>query len=499
MGKSRNPRAVIYGRSSTANEKSITDQLAENRAAAAGNGWTVAEELSDPTSASRFATKVRANWARLLELVPDTDVIVLWEPSRGDRTLASWIAFVDRCRQHGTRLHATSHRRTYDPANSRDYRSLAEDGVDSSYESDRLSERVSRGKRAAYAAGRPSNRLTYGYRRVYDTTRTPPAYLRQEPHPAQARIVRRIFRELAAGHTLHMVTKRLNDDGVATAGGARYWRPNVVRDMASNPTYRPHPDNPKRGCLVRNGTTYVGTWPPLATETQWQAVATTLGATSEAHRKARKDSAPGRVRYLLSTSFRLMTSPCGGDLLGFPDRPGRRAHYACRRDGCASVAMAEADEFVTRLVVARLSRPDARDLWVADDQAARDASEELARLRAELEEARDSFAAPGGISAAALAKKEAAMAGPIADAERRSRPAGAPLAVLELIDAAAFGAQKVRPVWDRLPVTARREVVSWLLELRLGPVAVRVTVHTPPEERLAIVADRITVAWRSGP
>jgi site-specific DNA recombinase len=487
---------VVYGRSSSANEKSIADQQAENRAAADDQGWTVVEDLDDPTSASRYATRIRANWERLLELIPAIDVVVLWEPSRGDRTLLSWVAFLDRCREYGMRIHATSHRRTYDPRVPRDYRSLAEDGVDSAYETDRLSERVRRGKRAAYAAGRPSNRLTYGYRRVYDSTTVPPRYLRQEPDPRQAKVVRRIFRELAAGHSLHMVTRRLNDGGVPTAGGARIWRAGVVRDMAKNPIYRPHPDHPRRGRLVRNGQTYVGTWPPLVTEQVWQAVQGTLGAASEAARKRRKDSAPGRIKYLLSTSYRLLTSPCGVDLIGFPDRPGRRSHYACRADGCASVGMAEADEYVTRLVCARLARKDARGLWVASDTAAKQAAEELARLRGELEEARQSFATPGGISAAALAMKEQAMAEPIADAERRARPAGMPLAVLELIDAARFGKERVRPAFDRLPILARREVIGALFaSLRLGPVTTRVTAYTPAEERLAIVAARITHEW----
>jgi DNA invertase Pin-like site-specific DNA recombinase len=494
---STTPQWVNYGRSSSANTKSIADQLADLRAATVAAGGTVAEELSDPSSASRYATRTRGNWTRLIKLVPDADVIGLWEPSRGDRTLASWVAFLDRCREHRTLIHAVSHRRTYDPCVPRDYRTLAEDGVDSAYETDRLSERTLRGKRAAYAAGRPSNRLTYGFRRVYDTSKAPPVYIRQEPHPEQAPVVARIFAELAAGHSLHMITRRLNDDRVPTARGARYWRPSVVRDIARNEAYRPHPDRPELGRLVRNGTTYVGSWAPMVTESVWLAVAETLGSASETARRLRRNSAPGKVRYLLSTSFRLMTSPCGGDLLGFPDRPGRKAHYACRKDGCASVGMVEADEFAARLVCGRLSAKDARSLWVADTTAAKAAKDELARLSAELESARESFAVPGGISARALAMKEAAMAGPIQDAQRRSRPAGAPLSALLLLDAAEVEASRVRPVWDSMPVTARRELVAWLCRLRLGPVVVRVSAYTPPAERLAIVAARISVEWRA--
>jgi hypothetical protein len=160
-GKSANDGAVIYGRNSSAKQKSIDDQQAENRAATEANGWTVVAELDDPSSASRYATKVRRNWARLLELLPAIDVVVLWEPSRGDRTLATWVAFLDACREHRVRIHAVTHNRTYDPRNPRDYRSLAEDGVDSAYESDKISGRTRR-RRTATCAGttRPRGRFS---------------------------------------------------------------------------------------------------------------------------------------------------------------------------------------------------------------------------------------------------------------------------------------------------------------------------------------------------
>src|SRR4051794_14622903 len=102
-------RAVPYSRNSSARQKSIDEQDAENLAVASVNGWTIAEVLSDPSSASRYATKVRKNWAQLVELLPSIDVVILWEPSRGDRTLSSWASFLDACRANGVRIHATSH------------------------------------------------------------------------------------------------------------------------------------------------------------------------------------------------------------------------------------------------------------------------------------------------------------------------------------------------------------------------------------------------------
>lgn len=495
--------AAIYGRNSSAEQKSIDDQMAENLAAADAQGWKVVAKLADPSSASRYAKKPRENWALILELLPTIDVIVLWEPSRGDRSLATWVTFLDACREHQVHIHAVTHNRTYDPRNARDYRSLAEDGVDSAYESDKTSQRVRRGHATSAKAGRPTSPTTYGYLREYQPA-PPFAFIRQIPHPEHALVVRDIITSIAKGKSVHEITRRLNNSGAPTPRGGAMWYHGSIRSIATNPAYRPHPeyqletaDDPGRGIRVHRGALHIGQWPPLVSESIWQAAQSILGSNSEAARKARRDSAPGRIKYLLSGNSSLMATMCGGMLIGFGTASGRGATYGCKMDHCATSPMPEADEYVTRLVVARLARKDARRLWVADDTSTRAASEELVRLQAELEEARQSFYRPGGISASDFAGKEAAMAPAIADAERRSKPAGTPLAALELIEAAEFGAEHVRVVWDALPLLARREVITGIfIHLTLIPATVRLTRWTSPEERLAVVADRIKHEWR---
>ncbi|MCP2327592.1 DNA invertase Pin-like site-specific DNA recombinase [Hamadaea flava] len=493
-GKSASSRAAIYGRNSSAKQKSINDQQAENRAFAEANGWTVVAELDDPSSASRYATKSRTNWARLLELLPSIDVVVLWEPSRGDRTLATWVAFLDACREHQVRVAAVSHSRVYDPRNPRDYRSLAEDGVDSAYESDKTSGRVRRGHATAASAGRPHAPTTYGYVRRYDPATR--AFLEQLPHPEHAAVVRDIIVSVGRGEPLHQVTHRLNASRTATPRGGAAWYHSTIRGIAGNQAYRPHPDDPARGVRMHNGDLHIGQWPPLVTESEWQAAQAVLGGNSETARRARRNSAPGQIKYLLSGNSAVMTAACGSMLSGFCATDGRGATYGCKMDRCASAPMPEVDEYVTRLVVARLARQDARRLWVVDDVASRAAEEELSQLRAELEAARQSFYRPGGISAEALAGKEAAMVPAIEDARRRAQPAGAPLALLELIEAGKFGTERVQAAWEAFPLPARREVIAGLFgALTLGPATVRLTRWTPPAERLAVVADRISHEW----
>jgi site-specific DNA recombinase len=488
-------KAVIYGRNSSAKQKSIDDQQADNRAAVESNGWTVAAELDDPSSASRYATKIRKNWAALLELLPDIDVVVLWEPSRGDRDLESWVGFLNRCRKHHVRIHAVAHQRTYDPSNARDYRSLAEDGVDSAYESDKTSQRVLRGHATAAAAGRPHAPTTYGYARRYDPASR--VFLEQVPEPEHAAVVRDIIASIGRGEPLHQITHRLNASSTPTPRGGRMWYHSTLRGIASNPAYRPHPTDPTRGTRAHNGALHVGLWPPLVTESEWQAAQAVLGSNSDTARRARRDSAPGQIKYLLSGNSAVMTAACGSMLSGFCAADGRGATYGCKMDRCASAPMQEVDEYVTRLVVARLAREDARRLWVVDDGATRAAEDELARLLGELEDARQSFYRPGGISAEALAGKEAAMSPVIEDARRRAQPAAVPVAALELMEAAKFGAERVRTAFEAFPLPAQREVIAGLFDrLTLGPATVRLTRWTPPAERLAVVADRVSHDWR---
>jgi DNA invertase Pin-like site-specific DNA recombinase len=490
----KRPLAVSYGRSSSAKQRSIDDQLAENRKTVAERSWKLRDELSDPVSASRYGRKVRENWARILDMLPTVDVVVLWEPSRGDRSLGSWAAFLDACRAHGVRVHATSHNRTYDPANARDYRSLAEDGVDSVYESDRQSARIRRGVASAAAAGKAGGPALFGFARTYDPSTG--AYVADDENPEQGKIVRELFIAAAKGKTLTSIARELNAAGVPTARGGVQWRVATVRRILAQPAYRPHPADRTRGCRVHAGNTYPAVWPPLTTEAVWQAVQRALGTTDAAQRDRRRSSPPGRVKWLLSGSMKVMTAPCGSQLIGWKGAPGRTAQYRCISDNCVAAPMHECDEYVTQLVVARLSRRDARKLWVVDDSRSKEAADQLARLQGELDEALQLFMT-GELSARAYAAKEAAMAPRIKDAEKAAQPSGVPLGVLELINAAQLSRDRVRPTWDGLALPVKREIIANIFsELALGPYTTRLNVWHTPEERLDIVSKRISHRWR---
>jgi hypothetical protein len=431
----------------------------------------------------------------LQDLLPDLDVVILWDPSRGDRTLSSWVGFLDRCREHRIRIHATAHQRTYDPNRPRDYRSLAEDGVDAAYAADKISTDVRRGKTASAIIGRPQGPVIYGYRRLYDPVTK--LYDREVEHPDQAPIVRRIFTDTIDGKPVSTIARELQIAGIPTpSGAAARWRYMNVARILTQRRYAPHPDQPDQGVAVYLGGEYVGTWPPLVDQPTWERVQQLLGVDDPQTRAARRWSPPGALRHLLSGSIRLLSAPCRSPLSGRPAIVGHQAaSYGCMADGCVCVPRAEADEYVTRLVVARLSRKDARALWAPDSSAVKKARAELGRLEKDMAENDRAYRA-GEISARLAGLREAELMPLIEAARRRTRPQGAPLGALKLMDAARIAVEQVRPTWDGLELLAKREVIAAVFaSLVLQPATEPMTRWTTPEQRAAIVVRRIRHEW----
>ena len=150
-------------------DRSIDEQLRLGRERAAAEDWQVHGIYKDGVSASRHATSKRDDWPKLLAVIAAGQArrLWLWESSRGDRTLSSWALLLESCRDHGCLIYVETHGRLYDMGRAREWRTLAEDGVDSAYESDKTSERVRREMLANATAGKVHGRIPYGYRREY--------------------------------------------------------------------------------------------------------------------------------------------------------------------------------------------------------------------------------------------------------------------------------------------------------------------------------------------
>lgn len=480
-------RAGVASRESKGQTKSIDDQDRENLAVCAEQGWEVVDLYRDGVSASRFGTRERRNWNRLVADVADgkLDVVVVWEVSRADRDLETWVAFVAMCRRLMVQVHVTSHESTYDPTNRRQWRALIDEGVDAADESEKISARALKGIRGAVGLGKAHGPAPYGLTRVYDPLDRREFTQRPDEH---APVVREIIARIADNDPIITIERDLNGRGVpppawpGIPAPLGLWRRNTIRNIARNPAYA--------GLRGHNGVHHPGNWDAIVDLETWQAAQVVLGDES------RRSSPPGSFRWLLSY---IATSPCGAMIHTRPgsgSRATRRDRYHCFEDGCTSIGTWELDECVTRVVLAWFARKGARALFEGADEAAAAARLELAELNAELEAARESYARPRGISETALAMKERALVPLIEQAQGRIMRATAPAAAVRLLTAAEREESLIRPTWEALSIAAQRSVITDLIEsITVGPMRKRLTRWSTDDERLQLAGERTTITW----
>ena len=310
-------------------------------------------------SASRFASRTREAWPSLIADLETGkyDVLVLWEPSRGSRDLVVWAALLDTCRRHGVQTHVTSHGRTYDLAQPRDWRTLAEDGVDSAYESEKTSQRILRAMTSNAVAGPPARLLPL---RLHPHLRPRTGALTgQAVDPETAGVVREIIQRIAASEPVSVVTEDLNRRNIPSPAG-KVWQRAVIRKVALNPAYIAQ--------RTHDGESHAATWEPLVSEADF------YGARSVLKARGRVGRRPGRTKHLLS-----YIATCG--VCGAPLGATVARGYFCSSKHCTQAKTELVDSVVEGAIIARLEREDILDdLSGRDDAAASRARDEAAGL-----------------------------------------------------------------------------------------------------------------------
>lgn len=425
---------------------STEDQERENREACTRRGWIISPDgvFTEQQSASRFARRARAEWARLTSEVAagKYGVVVMWEPSRADRTPDTWFPFLTACRITGTLIYVTPQDRTYDMNDWRDYRVMAEDGVDSAIEVEKLSDRVKRGTRANVVNGRPHGRVLYGYERVYDEkTRR---LVEQRPHPERAPVVREIKQRIAAGEPVSVITADLNLRGLkGPAGGA--WNREAVRQIGLNPVYVS-----QRYWRV-DGELHAGKWPSLVGEEIHNAAVLILTDPS------RKTTRPGRHVYMLSHVAEC--GECASPLAGHPPWPPHQIlpGYRCV-NGCTATRVPWLDAYVSRLVIRKLSEPATYERFAARSTQEHSAARaEVAALKVRKQKAADSCAADR-IDIEQLEAINATLNPLLAKAEARVRALEVPPPLRSLLTPERDVAER----WEAAGVAARKQAVRFL-------------------------------------
>lgn len=448
--------------------RSPEDQHADHLDNAAERGVTLLEAYAEEkaVSASKFGTKNRDDWDRLLEDLRTgnfgADELWLWESSRGSRQMQEWVILLDLLTNASVKIWVSSHERLYNPNNYRDREDLLIDAARSESYSAKLSKDVRRGHKRKAERGEPTGRIPYGYRRTYDpVTRK---FISQDPEPVEAAIVKKLFERLYKGHSLRSIEK----DFLAAGYVDRHGKPfglNQLRNLATRALYA--------GQRVHKGKLWPGKWEALVDLKVWRTVQRRFAQASE------KGHRPGRATHLVSYIARC--DKCSGIMQG----QSRQQRYTCMGKGCCSISMAGLDAHASKVLFAYLGRKANRQALLIATKTGPELDAihaEIARVEAELTALYDSAKA-GKITTRAMEAMEPGLLAADKDARDRLAKATTPTTLQGLI-----GSDGLANWPEAMPIAARREVCRILFsseiigELRVKPADYR---GQPAYERVA--------------
>lgn len=473
-------------------ERSPQEQHADNEKAATFRRWRLGQSYKDLVSASRYATKAREGFPKLIADLQGNkfgaQVLIMWESSRGSRRVGEWVSLIDLCELRKVLIYVTSDNKLYDPADPRDRRSLLEDAIDAEYEVSKTSKRVRRAKAASAAEGKPAGPVPFGYKRFFHPATK--QFVSQEPEPDEAKIIKELFDRLEGGNSLRSLEIEFERRGIRSRTG-RVFSAQHLRSLALTHTYAGlrvyDPARPRnsRSKLTPTALVTEGQWPGIVSKAQFYGVYRLLTAPE------RLTTRPGRAVHLLTMIARC--DVCGGPLTR--NLKNSRETYVCWHGSHVRVGYDDLNTFGENLILEYLSRADQPDALTADRDggeeisAARDA---VAQIRAELDELGDQVGR-GEMSPGLAARAEPGILKRLREAEQRERELSTPSALRGLIEPG----EQVAKRWAAAPMAVKRQIArivlapGYLGQLRVTrspvrntpqPVHLRVTLSQTPQE-----------------
>jgi site-specific DNA recombinase len=233
-------KVAIYARYSSDNQRaaSIADQMRICRAFAERQGWTIAREYSD--HAVSGATLLRSGFQSLMRdaLNRRFDVVLAESLDRFSRDQEDTAGLFKRLTFAGVNIVTLAE-------GDITHLHIGFKGTMNALFLKDLAEKTHRGMRGRIEDGKSAGGLCYGYRVVKSLSGGTVTTGEREIEPAEAAVVKRIFREFVEGVSPKAIAKRLNRDGIAGPFGGS-WSPSTIHG------------NPTRGTGILNNELYVG-------------------------------------------------------------------------------------------------------------------------------------------------------------------------------------------------------------------------------------------------
>ncbi|MDP9487879.1 MAG: recombinase family protein [Actinomycetota bacterium] len=249
-GRESKGTVLLYTRVSTAEQASKGFSLSQQEDAlrkfAGSEGYEILQVVSDPGESG--ATLARPGLDRLRALVEGGGVaaVLVQDRDRLAREPAYLYILREEFAQRGTKICAMN--ADGDDGTPEGEFSVAIIDQIAKYERAKTRERTNRGRRQRAKDGRVvfgGNRPNYGFRP--DDSRA--TYVVDEE---EMKVVRRIFRHMAEGGSLHGLRRALDREGVPTPGGGPRWATRTFMHVIRDDAYRPH-DRDDLEALARAG------------------------------------------------------------------------------------------------------------------------------------------------------------------------------------------------------------------------------------------------------
>src|SRR5882672_5808196 len=233
-------KVAIYARYSSDNQRdaSIADQVRVCRTFAERQGWTIAEEYSD--HAVSGATLLRPGFQALMRdaLNRRFDVVLAESLDRFSRDQEDTAGLFKRLTFAGVSIVTLAE-------GDITFLHIGLKGTMNAMYLSELADKTRRGLRGRIENGKAGGGLCYGYRVLRRLENGVVTTGEREIVDEEATVIRRIFRDYAAGASPKQITKALNKEGIPGPQGA-LWSPSTIHG------------NAKRGLGILHNELYIG-------------------------------------------------------------------------------------------------------------------------------------------------------------------------------------------------------------------------------------------------
>ena len=459
-------QAVIYCRISqdrTGEGVGVERQRADCVQLARTLGWSVTETFTD-NDVSAYSGKPRPEYRRMLDELKGGTVgaVLAWHTDRLYRSIPDLSELIEICDAHGIEIR-TCRAGEVDLSTPSGRLSATMFASIARYEVERSAERIRSAKEEQARQGKYRGGVRpLGY--------TADGLHLNEP---EAERIRKAAADLLAGASLMSTARAWNDVGFTTSQGKK-WTATSVRRILTRA---------RNAGLVESRGKIVGPaqWPAIYDQDTLSAIRTIVADPSRRSyvSYARRNQGAGIYRC----------GKCGAPMRvqHSSSRTKRRRYYQCAAGYHVSQTLEPLDEFVSALVIERLSLPDAESLFTSDRSV--DVSD-LRRQRAEIQARKDELAglfAVGDIDGSQLRRGSGEMQARIDTLDKTLAAAreSSPLAGVVL-------SEDVGKQWDSLSADVRGKIIDALMSVIIEPLgpgrARRKDFH---------VSERIRIEWKS--